>query len=137
MLRCNHCVLDCSLHGPPSSRRLSSACSPARPPLTARASAPLPVCSSVPTGLPAATTIGRNVTIGQACLLRSVTIEDEAVVGDKCVLLEGSLVEKNAGACVWCGWGWGAGGWRCRGGAAGAADAQTACAGWWMDAEPG
>ena len=51
----------------------------------------------MPTGLPASTTIGRNVTIGQSCLLRSVTIEDEAVVGDKCVLLEGSLVEKNAG----------------------------------------
>lgn len=51
---------------------------------------------SSPTGLPAATIIGRNVTIGQGCLLRSTTVEDEAVVGDKCVLLEGSLVEKNA-----------------------------------------
>ncbi|PSC72532.1 Gamma carbonic anhydrase-like mitochondrial [Micractinium conductrix] len=51
---------------------------------------------SSPTGLPAATVIGRNVTIGQSCLLRSTTIEDEAVVGDKCVLLEGSLVEKNS-----------------------------------------
>lgn len=51
---------------------------------------------SSPTGLPAATIIGRSVTIGQSCLLRSTTIEDEAVVGDKCVLLEGSLVEKNA-----------------------------------------
>lgn len=56
-----------------------------------------PRCSSSPTGLPAATIIGRNVTIGQGCLLRSTTVEDEAVVGDKCVLLEGSLVEKNAG----------------------------------------
>ncbi|KAI3428094.1 hypothetical protein D9Q98_006477 [Chlorella vulgaris] len=51
---------------------------------------------SSPTGLPAATVIGRNVTIGQACLLRSVTVEDEAVIGDKCVLLEGSMVEKHA-----------------------------------------
>jgi hypothetical protein len=61
---------------------------------------PLPSCpcrSSSPTGLPAATVIGRNVTIGQACLLRSVTVEDEAVIGDKCVLLEGSMVEKHAG----------------------------------------
>jgi carbonic anhydrase/acetyltransferase-like protein (isoleucine patch superfamily) len=51
---------------------------------------------SSPTGLPAASTIGRNVTIGQACLLRSVTIEDECVVGDKCILLEGSMMEKNS-----------------------------------------
>ncbi|KAL4443528.1 hypothetical protein ABPG75_011265 [Micractinium tetrahymenae] len=51
---------------------------------------------SSPTGLPAATVIGRNVTIGQGCLLRSTTVEDESVIGDKCVLLEGSLVEKNA-----------------------------------------
>lgn len=57
----------------------------------------LPRCSSSPTGLPAATIIGRNVTIGQGCLLRSTTVEDESVIGDKCVLLEGSLVEKNAG----------------------------------------
>jgi len=108
--------------------------------------------SSVPTGLPAATTIGRSVTIGQGCLLRSCTVrcacvalqwlrggteqqllagawkpsapqavwtaramcfaflhstspmahlmlqvEDESVIGDKSVLLEGSWVEKNAG----------------------------------------
>lgn len=51
---------------------------------------------SSPTGLPAATVIGRSVTIGQSCLLRSTTVQDEAVVGDKCVLLEGSLVEKHA-----------------------------------------
>lgn len=56
-----------------------------------------PTRSSVPTGLNAATVIGRSVTIGQACLLRSCTVEDEAVVGDKCVLLEGSLVEKHSG----------------------------------------
>jgi acetyltransferase-like isoleucine patch superfamily enzyme len=28
--------------------------------------------------------IGRYVTIGQGCVLRSTTIGDEAVVGDKC-----------------------------------------------------
>lgn len=32
----------------------------------------------------------------QGCLLRSTTVEDEVVVGDRCILLEGSLVEKNA-----------------------------------------
>lgn len=50
----------------------------------------------MPTGLPAATTIGRSVTIGEGCLLRSTVVEDECVVGDKCVLLEGSLVEKHS-----------------------------------------
>ncbi|KAI7835796.1 hypothetical protein COHA_010315 [Chlorella ohadii] len=56
----------------------------------------LTAARSVPTGLPAATTIGRSVTIGQGCLLRSCTVEDESVIGDKSVLLEGSWVEKNA-----------------------------------------
>lgn len=51
---------------------------------------------SSPTGLPAATVIGRNVSIGQSCVLRSVVIEDECVIGDKCMLLEGSLMEKNS-----------------------------------------
>lgn len=35
-------------------------------------------CRSVPTGLPAATTIGRSVTIGQGCLLRSCTVRSLA-----------------------------------------------------------
>eukprot|EP00887_Chlorella_sp_A99_P001949 scaffold18.g1949.t1 len=46
---------------------------------------------SSPTGLSAATTIGRY-----GCLLRSTTIEDECVIGDRCILLEGSLVERNS-----------------------------------------
>lgn len=51
---------------------------------------------SSPTGLPAASVIGRSVTVGQACVLRSVTIEDECIVGDKSILLEGSMMEKNS-----------------------------------------
>lgn len=72
--------------------------SQARPGHTSHTRAPplSPARSSSPTGLPAATVIGRSVTIGQSCLLRSTTVQDEAVVGDKCVLLEGSLVEKHA-----------------------------------------
>lgn len=49
-----------------------------------------------PTGLSAATLIGRHVVIGQSCVLRSTTIGDEAVIGDKCVLLEGSVVEGHS-----------------------------------------
>lgn len=48
-----------------------------------------------PTGLSAATTIGRYVTIGQSCVLRSATVEDEVLIGEKCVLMEGSLVENH------------------------------------------
>ena len=48
------------------------------------------------TGLPAATVIGRYVTIGQGCLLRSTTVQDECIIGDKSILLEGSLVEHNS-----------------------------------------
>ncbi|GAB4822757.1 hypothetical protein N2152v2_009803 [Parachlorella kessleri] len=51
---------------------------------------------SSPTGLSAATRIGRYVTIGQGCILRSTTIEDEVVIGDKCILMEGSLVENHS-----------------------------------------
>lgn len=54
------------------------------------------LCSSSPTGLPASTTIGHYVTVGQGALLRSVTVEDQVVIGDRCVLLEGSLVEKQS-----------------------------------------
>lgn len=48
---------------------------------------------SSPTGLPASTTIGRHVVIGQSCLLRSCQVQHEAVIGDRSVLLEGSIVE--------------------------------------------
>lgn len=51
---------------------------------------------STPTGLPAATTIGKSVTIGQGCLLRSVTVDDECIIGDRCIMLEGSIMEKNS-----------------------------------------
>jgi carbonic anhydrase/acetyltransferase-like protein (isoleucine patch superfamily) len=51
---------------------------------------------SSPTGLPAATTVGRSVTIGQGCVLRSVIIEDECIIGDKCILMEGSMMENHS-----------------------------------------
>lgn len=49
-----------------------------------------------PTGLSAATSIGRYVTIGQGCLIRSATIEHECTVGDRSILMEGSLVEHHS-----------------------------------------
>jgi len=51
---------------------------------------------SSPTGLPASTQIGRHVVIGQGCLLRSCQIQHEAVIGDRCILLEGSIVETQS-----------------------------------------
>ncbi|XP_024380154.1 gamma carbonic anhydrase-like 2, mitochondrial [Physcomitrium patens] len=52
--------------------------------------------STAPTGLSAETLIGKYCTIGSFSTLRSCTVEDEAVVGQRCVLLEGSLVEMNS-----------------------------------------
>lgn len=49
-----------------------------------------------PTGLSAATVIGRHVVVGQCCVLRSTTIGNEAVIGDKCILLEGSVMEDQS-----------------------------------------
>jgi carbonic anhydrase/acetyltransferase-like protein (isoleucine patch superfamily) len=49
-----------------------------------------------PTGLSAATIIGRYCTIGPGCVLRSATIEDEVILGAKCILMEGSLVEAHS-----------------------------------------
>ena len=36
------------------------------------------------------------MTIGRACMLRSTTIQDEVIIGDKCILMEGSLVETQS-----------------------------------------
>ncbi|KAI5056396.1 hypothetical protein GOP47_0028214 [Adiantum capillus-veneris] len=49
-----------------------------------------------PTGLPAETDIGKYVTVGAFSTLRSCVIEDEVIIGQRCVLMEGSLVETNA-----------------------------------------
>lgn len=49
-----------------------------------------------PTGLSAETIIGKYVTIGSNCSLRSCNIDDEVVIGHRCVVMEGSIVEKHA-----------------------------------------
>lgn len=49
-----------------------------------------------PTGLPAETEIGKYVTVGGFSTLRSCVIEDEVLVGQRCILMEGSLVETHA-----------------------------------------
>ena len=52
--------------------------------------------SSSPTGLSAETRVGRHVTVGQASVLRSCEIEDEVIIGERCLVLEGAIVEKNS-----------------------------------------
>lgn len=49
-----------------------------------------------PTGFSARTYIGDYVTIGQGCVLRACTVDDNSVVGDGCVIQEGALVDRNA-----------------------------------------
>ena len=50
--------------------------------------------AALPTGMPAKTHIGSNVTIGRGCSLISCHVDDDVVIGDKCVVLEGARIEK-------------------------------------------
>ena len=52
--------------------------------------------AALPTGMPASVQIGNNVTIGSGCTLYSCHIEDDVMIGDKCVVLEGARIEKGA-----------------------------------------
>lgn len=56
----------------------------------------LPEDGELETGLPADTHIGHYVTIGSGCVLKSCRIDDLVVVGDKCTIMEGSLVENHS-----------------------------------------
>jgi carbonic anhydrase/acetyltransferase-like protein (isoleucine patch superfamily) len=47
---------------------------------------------SSPTGLSAATTIGAFVTVGAGSLLRSCVIQDNVMIGKKCIVMEGAVV---------------------------------------------
>ena len=50
----------------------------------------------MPTGLSADTSVGRHCTVGAGSLLRSVTVQPEVVIGQRCILLEGSIVESGS-----------------------------------------
>lgn len=52
--------------------------------------------AALPTGMSAKVYIGRNCTIGRGCTLYSCHIEDDVVIGDKCIVLEGARIEKGA-----------------------------------------
>jgi gamma-carbonic anhydrase len=47
------------------------------------------------TGFPPVCHIGHYVTIGAGCVLKSCRIDDLVVVGEKCTILEGAIVEAN------------------------------------------
>lgn len=51
---------------------------------------------SLPTGMQAKCTVGRNTTIGAGCTLYSCKIGDDVVIGDKCVILEGAVIQDGA-----------------------------------------
>lgn len=46
-------------------------------------------------GLPPDTHIGHYVSVGSGCVLKSCRIDDLVVIGDKCTILEGSLIESH------------------------------------------
>ena len=45
--------------------------------------------------MPAKCHIGKNVTVGAGCTIYSAHIEDDVVIGDKSVILEGARLEKG------------------------------------------
>eukprot|EP00527_Entomoneis_sp_CCMP2396_P003239 CAMPEP_0198143238 /NCGR_PEP_ID=MMETSP1443-20131203/6131_1 /TAXON_ID=186043 /ORGANISM="Entomoneis sp., Strain CCMP2396" /LENGTH=235 /DNA_ID=CAMNT_0043806443 /DNA_START=135 /DNA_END=842 /DNA_ORIENTATION=+ len=47
------------------------------------------------TGLPPDTYIGHYVTIGSGCVLKSCRVDDLVVIGDKCTILEGTIVDSH------------------------------------------
>lgn len=47
------------------------------------------------TGLTPDTYVGHYVTVGTGCVLKSCRIDDMVVIGDKCTIMEGSLVENH------------------------------------------
>mmetsp|Transcript_15668 Transcript_15668/g.39419 ORF Transcript_15668/g.39419 Transcript_15668/m.39419 type:complete len:233 (-) Transcript_15668:128-826(-) len=51
--------------------------------------------ATLTTGFPPTTHIGHYVTIGGGCVLKSCKIDDLVVVGEKCTILEGAVVESN------------------------------------------
>ena len=51
---------------------------------------------SLPTGMQAKLSIGRNSTIGSDCTLYSCQIGNDVLIGDKCVVLEGAKIEDGA-----------------------------------------
>ena len=53
----------------------------------------LATAPSLPTGMQAKLTIGRNTTIGADCSLYSCQIGNDVLIGDKCVVLEGAKIE--------------------------------------------
>ena len=49
--------------------------------------------AALPTGMPANVKIGNNCTIGAGSTLYSCHLEDDVVIGEKCVVLEGARIE--------------------------------------------
>ena len=50
---------------------------------------------SLPNGMNSSVYVGYNTTIGPGCTLFSCHIDDDGVVGDKSVILEGARLEKG------------------------------------------
>lgn len=56
----------------------------------------LPSVATLPdTGFPPDTHIGHYVTVGAGCVLKSCRIDDLVIIGDKCTIMPGALVEHH------------------------------------------
>lgn len=56
----------------------------------------LHTAAALPTGMSAVLHIGNNCTIGAGSTLYSCHVEDDVMIGDKSVVLEGARIEKGA-----------------------------------------
>lgn len=55
----------------------------------------LPNIDKLETSFPPDTYVGHYVTVGAGCVLKSCRVDDLCVIGDKCTILEGALVEHH------------------------------------------
>ena len=55
----------------------------------------LPEKATLESGFPPVCHIGHYVTVGAGCVLQSCTIDDLVIIGEKCTIMEGSVVESK------------------------------------------
>ncbi|KAL7556360.1 hypothetical protein ACA910_006287 [Epithemia clementina (nom. ined.)] len=55
----------------------------------------LPQSEELETGYPPDTHVGHYVSVGAGCVLKSCRIDDLVIIGDKCTILEGSMIDDH------------------------------------------
>lgn len=55
----------------------------------------LSASAELETGFPPDTHVGHYVTVGSGCVLKSCRIDDLVIIGDRCTILEGSMIDDH------------------------------------------